>query len=97
MAYKQPSSGSFKMMGSSPTKQLKPAKSGKSTQKKGTSQKIGPVESPESIQKAREKVETTNKAAKGKSGTVFDASKESRKASSDAQKSHTEMMAYSKD
>jgi len=94
-------SGPFKMKGSPMQRNfgigVSPMKSGKSTQEKGTSQKIGPVESPESIQKAKEKVETTSKAAIGKSGTVFDASKESRKASSDAQKEHTEKMAYSKD
>jgi hypothetical protein len=90
-------SGPFKMKGFPTQAGVSPMKNGKSTQKKGTSQKIGPVESPESIQKAREKVETTKKAAKGKSGTVWDASKESRKAASDAQKAHTEMVSYSKD
>tara|TARA_R110000822_G_scaffold297007_1_gene419547 strand:- start:61 stop:405 length:345 start_codon:yes stop_codon:yes gene_type:complete len=65
----------------------------------GTSKKVGPVESPEAIKSKRAKVTETRKAeeASGKSGTIFDSTKETQDASDKARADYKEAKAYSKD
>jgi hypothetical protein len=65
----------------------------------GTSKKIGPVESPESIKKKRANVTKTRKTAEasGKSGTIFDSTKETREANFKASDDYKEAKSYSKD
>ena len=65
----------------------------------GTSKKVGPVENPEAIKSKRAKVTETRKTAEasGKSGTIFDSTKETREANFKASDDYKEAKSYSKD